>query len=321
MSGVLLIGMDIGGTSTRVTVTGSNGERAGFGTASGGNPTSHGGAAAATAIRTALGQALTGLDPSHVRAGVVGLAGFGRFQVDPAASAAFHAAWAEAGLDAPVRVVADSLVAFVAGTEAASGTVLVGGTGAVAAAVADRELGRIADGHGWLLGDLGGGYWIGREAVRATLAAVDAGRPSTPLTRHVLTEILGHDRIAPVPRHTVNALVGAVNLRPPVELARYAPLVTRAHEAGDPVATDIVTRAAAHLVDTVAAVRHGDPTAPIVLAGSVVTGDTAVAVQVKKDLSARWPAAPLCPARDGAAAAAWLAALDLGIHLPHPAAA
>src|SRR5215217_1934342 len=38
-----------------------------------------------------------------------------------------------------------------------------------------------AGGHGYLLGDEGSGYWIGREAVRAALRAADGTGPPTVL--------------------------------------------------------------------------------------------------------------------------------------------
>ncbi|MFD0788716.1 ATPase, partial [Micromonospora azadirachtae] len=42
MSGTVVVGLDIGGTSTRATVLGLDGQRLGTGRAGGGNPTSHG---------------------------------------------------------------------------------------------------------------------------------------------------------------------------------------------------------------------------------------------------------------------------------------
>lgn len=76
---------------------------------------------------------------------------------------------------------------------------LVAGTGAIAAEVRDLRLDRVADGHGWLLGDAGSGFWLGREAVRGLLADLDAGRAPTPLGRQVLTDLLGAPEVAPAP--------------------------------------------------------------------------------------------------------------------------
>jgi N-acetylglucosamine kinase-like BadF-type ATPase len=306
----LVIGLDIGATSTRALVASVTGERLGTGLAGGGNPTSHGAAAAAAEWGRALKQALAEVDPTRVRAGTVGLAGVGRLRDDSESHAEFDRTWHAAGLRCPYTLVGDALVAYASGTASPRGTVLIAGTGAIAAEVEDFALGRVADGHGWLLGDAGSGFWLGREAVRRTLAAVDAGRPLGPLARAVLTELLGEVEIAARPRDTVDLLVQRVTRRPAIELARLSPLVTSLY-ADDPTAAAVVTEAAAHLMESVSRVRpEGDPT-PVVRAGSLLTADTPLATALASSLSERWPDAPLELAGDGAAAGAWLAARTL----------
>ncbi len=58
-------------------------------------------------------------------------------------------------------------------------------------------------------------------------------------------------------------------------------------------------------------IRPPGTTAPVVLGGGLLTGDTPLADAVRTELTRRWPTAPLHTAGDGAAAAAWLAARDL----------
>ncbi|MEV4808147.1 BadF/BadG/BcrA/BcrD ATPase family protein [Nonomuraea sp. NPDC049421] len=164
----LFLGIDAGGTSTRALLTTSTGERAGYGLAGGGNPVAHGVEAALAEITTAVKQALGATDPGRVVNGVIGLAGLGALE-DPAVHAAFTRAWADCGLHLPVRGVEDPLLAFVAGTPDPSGHVLLSGTGAVALRVADRRVTEVADGQGWLLGDEGSGFWLGRAAARHTI--------------------------------------------------------------------------------------------------------------------------------------------------------
>jgi hypothetical protein len=123
-------------------------------------------------------------------------------------------------------------------------------------------------------------------------------------------------------------VIEAVTNEPPVRLARLAPLVSQAAEAGDPVALALVNRAADHLCDLVTRVHpgHGRPTAdsptadsptcdgptggrpsePVVLAGSVVGVGTPVERAVRRRL-AELEVGPVLPAGDGAAGAAWLA--------------
>ncbi|MFD0633412.1 hypothetical protein ACFQ9X_19430 [Catenulispora yoronensis] len=109
---------------------------------------------------------------------------------DPGAAGVLEQAWADAGLVCPVRVVSDVTVSFAAGTPHADGTLLVSGTGAVAARMHDRLPALFRDGYGWLLGDDGSGFWIGRQAARATIAAADGRAPMAELAKAVLEALL-----------------------------------------------------------------------------------------------------------------------------------
>ncbi|MFI6129380.1 N-acetylglucosamine kinase [Micromonospora sp. NPDC051141] len=311
MSDTVVVGLDVGGTSTRATAVSLDGARLGTGRAGGGNPTSHGADRAAAELLAALRAALTEVDPTRVRAGVIGLAGAGRLRADPEGRAAFDRAWAEAGLRCPYTVHGDALVAYASGTAAPDGTVLIAGTGAIAAQVHALRLDRVADGHGWLLGDAGSGFWLGREAVRRLLTDLDRAEAPGDLARRVLAELTGSTEVAARPRETAGAVVQAVTRRPPVDLARLAPLVVTAARRGEQAARAIVAEAAALLAESVSRIRPADATDPVVLGGGLLTGDTPLATVVRAELARRWPAAPLYSAGDGAAAAAWLAARDL----------
>ncbi|MBE1492031.1 N-acetylglucosamine kinase [Plantactinospora soyae] len=311
MSDGMVVGLDVGGTSTRATVVSVAGERLGAGLGGGGNPTSHGAERAAEQLRVALAAALAGLDPSLVRAGTIGMAGVARLLADPVSREAFDRMWQDVGLRCPYEIVGDALVAYASGTAAPDGTILIAGTGAIAAEVRGLTLDRVADGHGWLLGDAGGGFWLGREAVRHALTDLDRHRPLGPLGTLVLTELLGSAQVAARPRDTVDVLVQTVTRRPAVELAGLAPLVIQADRDGDPAAATILAQAARLLAANVQRIRPADATAPIVLGGGLLTGATPLADAVRPALAARWPGAPLSGAGDGAVAAAWLAARTL----------
>ncbi|MEU1844615.1 N-acetylglucosamine kinase [Micromonospora sediminicola] len=311
MSDTVVVGLDVGGTSTRATALNLDGVRLGDGRAGGGNPTSHGAERAAAELLAALRAALAEVDPTRVRAGVIGLAGAGRLLADPHGRDAFDRAWAEAGLACPYTVHGDALVAYASGTAAPEGTVLIAGTGAIAAQVRDLRLDRTADGHGWLLGDAGSGFWLGREAVRRLLTDLDRADAPGALARRVLTELTGTTEVAARPRATADAVVQAVTRRPPVELARLAPLVVTAAREGEPTAAALIGEAAALLAESVSRIRPAVATDPVVLGGGLLTGDTPLAAAVRYELTVRWPDAPLHSAEDGAAAAAWLAARDL----------
>jgi glucosamine kinase len=307
MSDPLVLGLDIGAAATRAVVATTDGTVVSRGYA-GDDRYERPPDATANDVSTVLRQALAAVDPASVRAAVLGLAGLDAATGGARIRAALDDAWLRSGLACPYRQVDEALVAFAAGTAAPDGTVLVAGTGAMAADVRERRLHRLADGHGWLLGDVGGGFWLGREAVRAALAELDRARSLSELSRLVVETVLGRDSVG-VLRGTVNAVVAAVHAAPPVDLARLAPLVMTAHAVGDPDAVRLVQSAADRLVETVFSVRgHGDH-APFVLAGDLLTADTPLAASVRVRVAATWPEAEHATAGDTAAAAAWLAGL------------
>jgi N-acetylglucosamine kinase-like BadF-type ATPase len=305
-SDFLALGGDLGGTSTRIVVVGADGREHGRGITGGGNPTTDP-AGAAAAFGDALRAALSGVDEAMVKASVVGVAGGSALRT-PTVAAYFDRVWTEAGLTCDPGYVPDLEVAFASGTPEADGAVLVAGTGAAAGSLIDRRLTRTADGHGWLLGDDGSGFWLGREAVRTTLQTLDAGTPPGPLVESVLRG-LDADRPGRDGQH--DRVIQVVNSRPGVHLSALAPLVTAAYRAGDPEAHSIVERAGAALLATLALIRDPAESTPIVLAGSLAGDASPVGVELRTLLAARFTGAVL-PARNGVGGAAWLAlaALD-----------
>jgi N-acetylglucosamine kinase-like BadF-type ATPase len=90
------------------------------------------------------------------------------------------------GYKARVLVVNDALVALEAGTPGQPGVVIVSGTGSIA--YGRNAAGEAARSGGWgyVLGDEGSGYWIGRAALRAVLREADYRGPKTALTPMLL---------------------------------------------------------------------------------------------------------------------------------------
>ena len=287
---MLVLGVDIGGTSTRALVTTLAGERVGFGCAGAGNPVTVAEAEATASLRAALSLALSDVDPTEIRAVVAGAAGASH-------SEPIERAVRNAGIGCEVRVVGDAVIAFAAGTDEPAGTVLIAGTGAVAARVEGGTLVRTADGLGWLLGDLGSAFWIGREAAVATADGRYDGEPQNALTRAV-EAALAPGAATGVSTVDGDAVVAAVYRRAPRELAALAPLVTAAAEAGDPRARRILDEAAAHLYATVSRVLGEGP---LVLAGGVLGHCTPVRDALIRRLGPGIPIRSAGPAEVGAA--------------------
>ncbi|WP_067506577.1 N-acetylglucosamine kinase [Actinoplanes sp. TFC3] len=292
----LVLGADLGATSTRILVATVAGRRLASVTGGGGNPTTHGVQRAAVELGATVRRALDGLPADEVRAVVIGAAGRATLD-DPRASRAFSDSLADVGIMARPQYVGDAEVAFCSATSVPDGTVLLAGTGAMAVQIRDRRTARASDGLGWLLGDEGSSFWIGREAVRASIAAITGTGPATVLTASVAGRLLSE----PVHR---SALIRAVAARPPIELAALAPLVTEAEAAGDQVAAAICEDAADRLAGSVAQVREPGERTPLVFSGSLVR--TPVGRRVVQRIGGE----VLTPA-DGVVGAAWLAVRHL----------
>lgn len=146
-----------------------------------------------------------------------------------------------------LALAADAVTAYAGALGMRPGVVVAAGTGMIALGTGLDDSGwRRADGWGHLLGDAGGGAWIGRAGLDAALRAHDgrAGGSAALLAR--AEALFG----------PVDGLPGQLYPRPdrPAVLASFAPAVGRC-AAADPVAADILRQAARHILETAAAVR------------------------------------------------------------------
>src|SRR5918994_1138682 len=93
------------------------------------------------------------------------------------------------GFKTRALVVNDALIALVAGAGDRPGVVVVSGTGSIAYGRDARGRAARSGGGGYLLGDEGGGFWIGRAALVAVVRQFDGRGPRTMLTEMVLSEM------------------------------------------------------------------------------------------------------------------------------------
>ncbi|TDV40775.1 N-acetylglucosamine kinase [Actinophytocola oryzae] len=311
----LAVGVDIGGTSTRALSVCSTGAVAGRGTAEGANPNSHPPSKAAARVAAAVSAAVPA--DASVVACLLGMAGESKMS-DPAIVAVFESALRSVGVTCRIDVVSDAEVAFASATSSPEGTVVIGGTGSVAARIADHRKTSWYGGWGWLLGDEGSAYWIGREAVRSTLRLLQGTGEAGPLAVAVMTDAFGSPEVAPADpawrRKAVARLITSANAEPAVRLARYAAMVSG--HASDPMAAAIIEQAAVLLSAHAQMVRAPGEQTPIVLAGSVIGPTSPVGLALREALSDE---AEVLFAPDGASGAAWLAALlAWGPEAPRP---
>lgn len=172
---------------------------------------------------------------------------------------------------ARIAVGDDTDAALAGAFEGSPGIVVIAGTGSGAAG--RDAAGRTArvGGHGYLLGDEGGGYWIGREAVRAAMRGADGTGPPTALTAMVqrafdsLTGAEHQVHQRPTDRELLARLVPAVAAAAAGRFPQPAAPSAAAALPGDGEARRILAEAAAHLVDLAEAVR--DRLGPLPVAG------------------------------------------------------
>src|SRR5437899_12616928 len=100
--GSLVLGLDVGGSTSRALLAAFDGRRRGTGRAGGGNPTARDAESAAAAIGDAVSEALGATDPALVAGVTIGLAGGGMLATTPAAAEAFGRMWERTGITCPV---------------------------------------------------------------------------------------------------------------------------------------------------------------------------------------------------------------------------
>ncbi|MCX4702886.1 N-acetylglucosamine kinase [Streptomyces sp. NBC_01373] len=178
-----------------------------------------------------------------------------------------------------VALVADAVTAYTGALGPRAGAVVAGGTGLIAIGT-DLACWRRADGWGHLLGDCGGGAWIGRAGLEAALRAHDGRDGGSVRLLACAKELFG----------PMTELPGKLYPRPdrPAVLASFAPQVS-ACAAGDPVAAGILRAAARHLADSLAAVCPATGEPRVALTGGLFKMGDPLVVPLEEELAERLP--------------------------------
>ena len=150
----------------------------------------------------------------------------------------------ETSFKCPSKVVSDIELAYRANFEVGDGILLYAGTGSVAYAIDEKSEFHKIGGWGYLLGDEGAGYWIGKEAIRLSLFEIEKkGKVNEgSLSDQILKEIQSNDW---------NGVKTFVYSKDRAEIAALSKIVDRAAEADDLEAITILKKAAGHLGDLV----------------------------------------------------------------------
>ncbi|MFJ8584204.1 N-acetylglucosamine kinase [Streptomyces sp. NPDC093595] len=179
-----------------------------------------------------------------------------------------------------LALAADAVTAYAGALGRRPGAVVAAGTGMIALGT-DLSVWRRADGWGHLLGDCGGGAWIGRAGLDAALRAHDGRRGgSAPLLARVRA-VFGEPA----------ALPGQLYPRAdrPAVLASFAPEVARCAADGDPVATAVLARAARHIAEAAAAVCPPPADREVALTGGLFRMGDPLLVPLRAELAEQLP--------------------------------
>lgn len=266
-----LVAIDIGGSGSRALMSeGRDGSARGPALSVSAGQLELG--AVIDALADGLPEAPEGI--AAVAIGTAGLLGLG----DPAEIAArVRARWRADR----IVVASDAVTGLLGAWGEQGGAIVAAGTGVVGLGTDLRGIWVRSDGWGHLLGDLGGGAWIGARGLDAALRRVDGRRGgSEPLLSAVRER-------HPDPAELPSAVRAAENEA--TFLASFAPAVVAAASAGDEVAIGILVAAAGHLAETaVSVLAPGVPERLALIGGLVAIGEPLTAPFVVA-VSARRP--------------------------------
>ena len=229
----LFVGVDGGGTKTRVLVVDEQGAEVataeGPGSAIRPGATSH----SASVIRDAIQRATAGLtDP--IRAICVGVAGAGREEERDTLLSALDAD----RIAGTVVVVTDAEIAIEDAFGAGPGVLLTAGTGSIAYGKGPTGVMARCGGWGPVIGDEGGGAWIGRRALGIIAASSDGREPETTLADAILSSLSVE---------SIERLIPWAAAATPADFGKLAPVVLEVAATGDLRANSLVTLAVEEL--------------------------------------------------------------------------
>jgi N-acetylglucosamine kinase-like BadF-type ATPase len=230
-----VLGIDAGGTKTVCQLADEQGHIISEARAGGANLQAAGELHVEKVLHEVMDEAIG--DRNIVPAAIcLGIAGVDR----PDDAAVVQAIMKRIGYKARVLVVNDALVALEAGAPGQPGIVIISGTGSICYGRNSEGMAARSGGWGYVLGDEGSGYWIGRAALRAVLREADQRGIPTALTPLLLAHF-DVDR----PQGLIHQVYHS-NLKP-AAIGALARSVQQAFGEGDEVAIGILRGAADEL--------------------------------------------------------------------------
>lgn len=195
----------------------------------------------------------------------------------------------------------DIEIALVGANGARFGVMLLAGTGSAAYAVNTAGDSRMFGGWGYLTGDDGGGYWIGREAIHCITDADDyddfSNHADRPLVKHLFAA-MGITK----PRDIIPWLYATQPVQTR-DVAALTDAVFAAYRDGDKAAENLIEKAADRLVRLVNNAQRllAIPAGNVAFGGGLLQSETPLQATVCAMLGLSVPPAPKYSAVIGAA--------------------
>jgi N-acetylglucosamine kinase-like BadF-type ATPase len=177
-----VLGLDAGGMKTVCLLADEQGAVLASARGPGANLQAQGELEVEKTLHDLMEQALAD-EPFLPDAVCLGIAGVDR----PDDAAVMRGIMRRIGYKTRTLVVNDALIALVAAVGIEPGIVIVCGTGSICYGRNDRGQAARAGGWGYILGDEGSGYWIGRRALTAATRHADGRGPATALAAMTLS--------------------------------------------------------------------------------------------------------------------------------------
>lgn len=278
MSKKFWIGIDGGGTKTTAVIGDGTGHLLAAVKGSSGNLTAISPQQLYTLLNDLIEQLLkkTGVTLSDVKTIFAAMAGADR----PGEQQKIYEAFQQSPILSKLKVQSDIHAALASGTWGKEGTLLIAGTGAILFGYHNQETFRMG-GWGYLLGDEGSGYHLGKLAIRSILKAHDKQLELKPFQK----AILAHFNV-----RTSDQLITKVysSTNPVTAISSTSKLVLAAFEE-DTMAKLIVQAVQEELLELVAsAYTRIDRTKPVVLHGGLFSNHMFYQV-FENSISTRFP--------------------------------
>lgn len=309
----VLLAIDVGGSTSRASLVDTNGQCLGQGRNRGGNAASNTPEQAASAMIAAAEAAVAdaGAGPYAISVALIAMAGPRVRAVQDQLEEALRAL----GLTGPVIFAPDLGAMFSSVTAAADGYCIVAGTGSGAIRLRGGEIEAVVDAAGWLVGDLGSGYWLGHHAAIAVAAALEGRGEATALTPAILgslgIEWPDDEKAFDGRPRPLRLFIDAIYKMRPIELARFAPLVIANRD--DPVAARLLAQAEAYLLADFKMVFDPQMPGPVALGGGIAAHLTGLPDAVAEIIRAAGHEPDIRLAGDGSVGAIVLALRAVGL--------